>query len=460
MPDTLADSEALEDDFVLSPDFIQRVLDAVDRGDAPEVKALLGPVHAADIADLLGLVRGRERRALLDLLGGELNSAILSELDEDVRDQVLNHLDPSMVAKAIEELGSDDGIYLLEDMDEDQQQEILAHVAEADRSAVEMGLQYPEHSAGRLMQREFVAVPPYWNVGETIDYMREAKDLPQEFFEIYLTDPGAHPIGAVHISRIVRSKRDTPIEDLMEEDVHVIPAIMDKEEVAYAFEQYDLVSAPVVDEASRLVGMITIDDVMEVIHDEAHEDILALGGVSNAGLSDSVLTTTTHRFSWLFVNLFTAIIASLVIALFQETIGQMVALAILMPIVASMGGNAGTQTLTVAVRALATKDLTPTNAVRIVIRETLVGGLNGVLFAIVMGVVCYFWFDDPRLALVIGLSMIINLLAAGAAGILIPLGLQRAGADPAIASSVFVTTVTDLIGFFVFLGLATLVLLG
>ena len=460
MPDSFLDSEALEDDFVLSSDFISRVLEAVDRGDAAEVKSLLEPVHAADIADLLGLVRNRERRALCDLLGKDLDSAILSELDEDVRDQVLDHLDPAVVAKAIEELGSDDGIFLLEDLDEEQQREILEKVPEADRSAVEMGLQYPEHSAGRMMQREFVAAPPFWSVGETIDYLREAKDLPDNFLDIYLTDPGAHPIGVVHLSQLVRTQRVTPIEDLMDEEVHVIPAQMDKEEVAYAFEQYDLVSAPVVDETGRLVGMITIDDVMDVIQDEIEEDILALGGVGNAGLSDSVITTTTHRFSWLFVNLFTAIIASLVIALFQDAIAEIVALAILMPIVASMGGNAGTQTLTVAVRALATKDLTPTNAFRIVIRETLVGGLNGVLFAIVMALICFFWFHDGRLALVIGVSMIINLLAAGMAGILIPIGLQRAGADPAIASSVFVTTVTDLIGFFVFLGLASLVLLG
>jgi len=460
LPDSFLDSEALEDDFVLSSDFISRVLEAVDRGDAAEVKSLLEPVHAADIADLLGLVRNRERRALCDLLGKDLDSAILSELDEDVRDQVLDHLDPAVVAKAIEELGSDDGIFLLEDLDEEQQREILEKVPEADRSAVEMGLQYPEHSAGRMMQREFVAAPPFWSVGETIDYLREAKDLPDNFLDIYLTDPGAHPIGVVHLSQLVRTQRVTPIEDLMDEEVHVIPAQMDKEEVAYAFEQYDLVSAPVVDETGRLVGMITIDDVMDVIQDEIEEDILALGGVGNAGLSDSVITTTTHRFSWLFVNLFTAIIASLVIALFQDAIAEIVALAILMPIVASMGGNAGTQTLTVAVRALATKDLTPTNAFRIVIRETLVGGLNGVLFAIVMALICFFWFHDGRLALVIGVSMIINLLAAGMAGILIPIGLQRAGADPAIASSVFVTTVTDLIGFFVFLGLASLVLLG
>lgn len=460
MPDTYADSEALEDDYVLSPEFIARVLEALDRGNAAEVKALLEPVHAADIADLLGLVRSRERRALCDLLGSDLDSAVLSELEEDVRDQVLEYLDPAVVARAIEELGSDDGIYLLEDMDEEQQRQILDQVPEADRSAVEMGLQYPEQSAGRLMQREFVAVPPFWTVGETIDYMREAQDLPQEFFDIYLTDPGAHPIGTVHLSQFVRTRREVPIEDLMDEDVHVIPARMDKEEVAYAFEQYDLVSAPVVDEGGRLVGMITIDDVLAVIHDEIEEDILALGGVGNTGLSDSVLTTTTNRFAWLFVNLFTAIIASLVIAMFQDSINQLVALAILMPIVASMGGNAGTQTLTVAVRALATKDLTPTNAARIVMRETLVGGLNGILFAFVMAIICFFWFDDGKLAFVIGISMIVNLLAAGMVGILIPIGLQRAGADPAIASSVFVTTVTDLIGFFVFLGLATLVLLG
>lgn len=452
--------EALDETFVLSPGFIQRVLDALDEGRADDVKELLRPLHVADLADLIGLVRPRERRELIEMMGASLDPEVLSELDPDVRGQVLNLLDPEILAQAIETLDSDDAVFVLEDLSEAQQQEILNQLPEAGRTAVEMGLQYPEESAGRLMQRDFVALPPFWTVGEAIDFLREADDLPEEFFELYVVDPSYHPVGAVHLSRILRTQRVVRIEDLMEEDLHVIPADMEQEEVAYAFDQYDLVSAPVVDESGRLVGMITIDDILDVIQEEAGEDILALGGVTTDGLSDSVLTTTSRRFSWLFVNLLTAIIASLVIAVFRDSIEQIVALAVLMPIVASMGGNAGTQTLTISVRALATKDLTPTNAGRIIVREVLVGGLNGLLFAIVMAVICVFWFNDVKLAVVIGLAMIINLLAAGLAGILIPIGLQRAGADPAIASTVFVTTVTDVVGFFVFLGLATWVLLS
>ena len=452
--------EALAEDFVLSPGFIQRVLAALDEGLAGEVTDLLRPLHVADLADLIGLVRPRERRELIDMMGARLDPHVLSELDPDVRGQVLSYLDPDVLAQAIETLESDDAVFVLEDLPEDQQREILEQLPEADRSAVEMSLQYPEETAGRLMQREFVALPPFWTVGEAIDFMRESEDLPDEFFELYVVDPSFHPMGAVHLSRILRTKREVCIEDLMEEDFHVIGADMEQEDAAYAFDQYDMVSAPVVDESGRLVGMLTIDDILDVIQEEIAEDILALGGVGELGLSESVVTTTSRRFTWLFVNLWTAIIASLVIAVFQGTIERFIPLAILMPIVASMGGNAGTQTLTVAVRALATKDLTPTNAGRIIWREALVGGLNGILFAIVMGLVVQFWFHDTYLSIVIGLSMVVNLLAAGLAGILIPLGLQRVGADPAIASSVFVTTVTDVIGFYAFLGLATWLLLS
>ncbi len=455
------EAEALDKGFALSPDYIRRVLQALDEERVEEVKALLGELHAADVADLLGLVRSGERRELLDLMGTDLDPEVLSELDEDIRDEVLRYLDPAIVAKAITALESDDAIYLLEDLNAEQQKEILDQVSEADRTAVEIGLQYPEYSAGRLMQRDFITIPPYWSVGETIDYMRETEDLPNEFFEVFVVDPGLHPIGAVPLNRILRAKRPEKIEDLMDADPQVIPAGMEQEEVAYAFDQYDLMSAPVVDESGRIVGMITIDDILDVIQDEAEDDILKLGGVSDEeGLSDNVLKTTSRRFSWLAVNLLTAIAASLVISTFGATIEQMVALAILMPIVASMGGNAGTQTLTVAVRAIATKDLTATNATRVIMREGAVGLLNGVLFALVMGVLCWFWFGDIMLAVVIGLAMIVNLLFAGLAGILVPLGLQRAGADPALASSVFVTTVTDVVGFYAFLGLAKALLLG
>jgi len=453
-------SEALDEDFVLSPGFIQRVLAALDLGRADDVKELLQPLHAADVADLVGLVSPRERRELIDMMGESLDPEVLSELEPDVRGQVLEYLDPAVLAQAIETLDSDDAVFVLEDLPADQQREILSQLPEADRTAVEMGLQYPEETAGRLMTREFVALPPYWTVGEAIDFMRESDDLPDEFFEIYVVDPSYHPVGAVHLSRVLRTKRGIRIEDLMEEDLHIIPADLEQEEAAYAFEQYDLVSAPVVDDGGRLVGMITIDDILDVIQEEAEEDILALGGVGDEGLADTVVTTTTRRFSWLFVNLLTAIIASLVIAIFQTSIEEVVALAVLMPIVASMGGNAGTQTLTIAVRALATKDLTPTNAGRIILREALVGWINGLLFALVMGLIAVFWFHSIGLAAVIGAAMVLTLLAGGLAGILIPLWLQRVGADPAVSSAVFVTTVTDVVGFSSILGLATWLLLG
>ncbi len=455
------EAEALDEHFSLSRDFIRRVLSALEEGRNEEVKALLSDLHAADFADLLGQVGSGDCRLLLELMGTDLDSAVLSDLDKDVRDEVLQYLDPQIVARAVTELDSDDATYLLEDLSEEEQREVLTQVPDHDRIAVEMGLRYPELSAGRLMQREFITIPPFWSVGETIDYMRETDDLPNEFVEIFIVDPGLHPIGIVALNRILRSGRSTKIEDLMDEKLQVIPAHMAQEEVAYAFDQYHLMSAPVVDESGRIVGMITIDDMVDVIQDEAEEDILKLGGVSDEeGLSDNVFRTTSRRFSWLAVNLVTAIGASLVISFFGEAISQYVALAILMPIVASMGGNAGTQTLTVAVRAIATKDLTATNAARIIVREALVGGLNGILFAIVLGLLCGLWFQDLMLALVIGIAMIVNLLAAGLAGILVPLGLQRAGADPALASTVFVTTVTDVVGFFVFLGLATIILLG
>jgi len=318
------------------------------------------------------------------------------------------------------------------------------------------------------MQREVFAAPAYWTVGQIIDRLRSSEDLPDRFYEVFVVDPTFKPIGAVPLSTLLKKPRETIIEDIMtDRELRLIPVDMDQEEVAYLFEQYNLISAPVVDDAERLVGMITVDDVVEIVHEETHEDMLALGGVdADDGLSDTVLETVRSRFSWLAVNLGTAILASLVISLFDGAISQVVALAVLMPIVASMGGNAGTQTLTVAVRSLATKDLTGSNAVRIIWRETIVGGLNGFLFAIIMGGLAGVWYflttgDDMqsmKLGGVVGVSMIINLLAAGLAGILVPLGLQRAGADPAVSSAVFVTTVTDVVGFFVFLGLAAVVL--
>lgn len=450
----------LDEGLSLSPEFVRAVVEALDTQDGARVRELVQPLHAADFADLLGLVRPQERDAIIAVMGEDLDPEVLIELEDDVRDDVLDQIEPAVIAEAVTTLDSDDAIYLLEDLETDRQQEILEQLPRKDRAAVELGLQYPEYSAGRLMQRDVVAVPPFWTVGQVIDYLRKTDSLPEAFFEIFVVDPGLHPVGTIPTSRLMRKKRSVPVEEIMDKQQHLIAADTGQEEVAYLFQQYHLISTAVVDNDNRLVGMITVDDIVEVIQEENEEDVLALGGVGDESLTDSVLETTRHRFSWLFVNLITAVLASIVISLFEQSIEKVVALAILMPIVASMGGNAGTQSLTVAVRALATRDLTPTNAARIVWRECLVGGLNGVLFAVLMGGLAAFWFASPVLGFVVGVAMIINLAMAGFSGILVPLSLQRMGADPALASTVFVTTVTDVVGFFVFLGLASIVLVS
>lgn len=462
--------EQFAEDQTLSPDFVHSVSDAIDKRDIEVFNYLTKELHPADIADLIGLLREEERSALIDMLGGFLPPDVLAELDDDLREDVVEAMGPEKVAEAVAELDTDDAAFVLEDLDEEKRAEILAEVPLEDRLALRAALEYEEDSAGRLMQREFFAAPAYWTVGQIIDRLRGVEDLPDRFYEVFVVDPSFKPVGAVPLSTLLKSTRETVIKDIMTaRDMRLIPLTMDQEEVAYLFEQYNMISAPVVDAGERLVGMITVDDVVEMVREESQEDMLALGGVeADTGLSDTVLETVRSRFSWLGVNLCTAILASLVIALFDAAIGQIVALAVLMPIVASMGGNAGTQTLTVVVRALATKDLTASNTARIVFREGLVGFLNGVIFAFIMGVLAALWYamsgwgdqaEAIRLGAVVGAAMIINLLAAGLAGILVPIGLQRAGADPAVSSAVFVTTVTDIVGFFVFLGLAAVVLL-
>jgi magnesium transporter len=373
-----------------------------------------------------------------------------------VRDQVIEDMPPEQIAEALQQLDSDEAVYLLEDLDKEEQSDILAKLPYFERIALERSLEYAEDSAGRIMQTDLIAVPPFWSVGQTIDYMRVADNLPERFYEIFVVNPAYHLIGSVALNRLLRSKRPTTIESITDEDLRPIPVDSDQEEVARQFERYNLTSAPVVDEDKRLVGVITADDIVEVVQEEASEDILRMGGVGGESVSDTVWETTRLRFSWLLANLVTAILASIVISLFEATIEQMVALAVLMPIVASMGGNAGTQTMTVAVRALATQDLGAANAVRVVLRESAVGLLNGLLFAAIMGAIAYFWFGSGELGLVIAVAMVVNLFAAALAGILIPLGLEKFNLDPAIASGVFVTTVTDVVGFFAFLGLAAL----
>jgi len=446
-------------DTTLTPEYVSKVVRALDLGEVNSLRALVMPLKAADQAELLELVRSDDLRALVQAIGPELEPDVLSELDEAIRDDVVELMAPEHIAAAVQEMDSDDAVYVLENMDADDQREVLEQMPAEDRAAIERSLEYPEDSAGRIMQRELVAVPPFWNVGQTIDFLREAQDLPDDFYEIFVVDPSHRPVGTLPLSRVMRSQRPVIIQDVMDTDQALISVEMDQEDVARLFEKYDLISAAVVDENERLVGVVTVDDIVEIIADEASEDIRRLGGiVSEESVSDTVVETTRNRFSWLFINLLTAILASVVIGLFDGTIEAMVALAVLMPIVASMGGNAGTQTMTVAVRALATRDLVPLNTRRIVTREVMVGFLNGILFALLMGCIGALWFQNMALGVVLASAMVINMVFAGLAGILVPLGLDRFGIDPAIASSVFVTTVTDVVGFFAFLGLAGLIL--
>ncbi len=457
-----AQAETIGDgDYRLNDDLFDQVEAAVDAGDVTALEHLLEPLHPADIADLLEQLNSATRQKLVALQSGrvgDFDGEILSELDEGLREEVVDALAPEVLADAVRDLETDDVVDLIEDLDEDQQEAVLDALDASDRVAVEQSLTYPEGSAGRLMQRELVAVPEHWNVGQAIDYLREQSDLPEQFYHVILVDPKMRPTGYVTLGRLMSSPRDTPLKAITEDSFRTIPVTQDEADVAYAFTQYHLISAPVVDEDGRLIGVITIDDAVEILEEETEEDIMRLAGVGEESLSDRVWPTTLSRLPWLGVNLVTAILASLVIAQFDAVIAQYVALAVLMPIVASMGGNAGTQSLTVAVRSIATKDLTPNNVWRVIRREAAVGLVNGVIFAIVMGLVGVVWFGTPLLGVVIGASMVINLVVAGLAGVGVPILLEKLGVDPALASGAFVTTVTDVVGFFSFLGLASWVL--
>ena len=450
-----------EKTYALSTELIYALEDALEAGDAAKVSQVMGPLHPADAADLLEYLTRDERHLAVDIQWPFMEPQVLSYLDPAVREEVIERIGPKAFARALSELDSDDAVEVFEDLDEDAQHRILSTLPRAYRLLLEESLTYPEDSAGRLMQREIVAIPAAWTVGETIDYMRAAEDLPDDFYDLYIVDPKHHPVGFVPLSRAMRTRRPVKVTEIMghDADMRTIPVTMDQEEVAYLFRQYGLVSAPVVDEAGRLLGAVTVDDVVHVIDEEAEDDLMKLGGVTETDLYSAALDTTRARFPWLLVNLATAILASIVIGLFEGAIERLVALAVLMPIVASMGGNAGTQTMTVAVRAIAMKDLTAANALRFVGKEILVGSANGVLFALLTGTVAWLWFDSPGLGLVIAVAMMVNLVVAGLSGTLIPLGLERLGVDPAVASSVFLTTVTDVIGFFAFLGLAAVFLL-
>lgn len=460
MATNLLEIEIRDEEERLSAEFIDAVTLCIEDNDVVRLKPLVADMHDADLADLIEILKPATRLDFFRLMGTGFDFSVLTELDESIRDELIELLPNNYIAEELRELDSDDQIHVLEDLDEEEAAEILAHFPVYERRVLERGLDYPEDSAGRLMQNAVISVPPFWSVDKVMAFIREDDNLPDDFFEIFITDANFHYLGSVPLDVLVRSSKDIIIEKLMDDGDLTVNVLDDQEEVALQFERYNLISAPVIDEGERLVGVVTIDDVVDVIREEAEEDMSLMAGVSaDESLSDTVISTSKARFVWLFVNLLTAILASIVISMFDATIEQMVSLAVLMPIVASMGGNAGTQTMTVAVRAIATRELTAYNMLRVVTREVLVGGINGILFALIIGVVTYFWFDSLGLSAVIIVAMILNMIIAALAGILIPVGLEKLGADPALASSVFLTTVTDVVGFIAFLSLASSFLL-
>lgn len=442
-----------------SPEFVQAVESALEARDRDALRTVVEDLHNADIADLLEQLEPEERGGFIQLLGSEFDYAVLTEVDDTVREQILEALPVAAVAAGLRDLDSDDAVYILEDLADKEQEEILARIPEFVRVRLRRSLDFPEETAGRRMQSDVIAVPPFWDVGRTIDYMREADGLPEEFYELIVVDPSFRPVGTVPLNRLLRAKRPVRIDEIMDTPIRTIRGDLDQEEAARVFERYNLVSAAIVDDSNRLVGVIHHDDIIDVIEEEVEEDIRGLAGLGDEEISDNFLYTARSRFPWLFINLWTAILAASVIGLFDASLEKMVALAVLMPIVASMGGNAGTQTMTVTVRALATRELGGFNKSRIFRRELLVALLNGMIFAILIGIIAGAWFENAELGGVIAAALIFNLMVAGTFGFIIPVLLERFGADPAVASGVFLTTVTDVVGFFAFLGLATVLLL-
>ncbi len=443
--------------YRLPDDQIKEIVEATRSQDSDTVHAALDDLSVADSAELLSKIKDEDRQEILSMYSDALNPIIFTEIDPELSRSYLSDMPAVRVAQMISELESDDALLLIEPLEPDFQQEIIRKLSAKTRLALEEGLNFPEDSAGRLMRRELVSIPEFWTVGKTLDYLRTAADnLPEDFFDIFIIDPAHHLTGEIPLSRIVRAKRTEKLKNLTLDETHPISAETDQEDVARMFRRENIVSAPVVDDSDRLIGVITIDDIVDVIDEEAQEDLLKLAGVDSGDLYRAVMSTTSTRFRWLFINLLTAILASIVISFFDATIEQIVALAVLMPIVASMGGNAGTQALTVAVRAIATNEITGTNTMRVIWKETLVGIVNGFLFAVIIGFMAAFWFQTAVLGVVIALAMIINMVVAGLFGAGIPLLLQRFGSDPAVSSTVLLTTVTDVIGFLAFLGLATL----
>ena len=455
----MTDTEAAafrDEDGAIRPEFIEQARESIERGDAIALRTLAGELHEADTGDLIEALDTDLRSRFVELMGGEFDFTALTEVDDTVREEILDEVSSKVIAEGVRDLDSDDAAYILEDLPKQEQDEILGQLPSFERGALERLLHSPEESAGRRMQTEFIAVAPSWTVGDAIDHMRDTADLPDRFFELYVVDEAQKLLGVVPLDRLLRTKRPVTVAELMDPDRRRVRATADQEEVARMFERYNLVAAPVVDDDERLVGVLTFDDIVDVIEQEADEDIRALGGVrAEEELADSVWTIARSRFNWLLVNLATAFLASSVLGLFEGSLEKMVALAVLAPIVASQGGNATTQTMTVAVRALATRELTDANAWRVIVRELLVGLVNGLAFAVITGVAAWAWFRVPGLGVVIGLAMLCNLIAAALGGILIPLGLNRLRVDPAVASTPFVTTITDVVGFFSFLAIAT-----
>jgi len=453
-------ASAIDEEDRLRPEFVARVLDAVEAGDDETARELVEPLHPADVADLIELAARDERDGLVKALAGIVDAEVLAEMNEHVRETLLDAMDPEQVADFAGQLESDDAVALIEDLDRDEQEAVLRAMEPDDRAAVEEALTYPEESAGRMMQRDLVAVPEHWKVGQVIDYLRSTDELPTDFWEVFVVDPGHHPVGTCKLSTIMRAPRTTPVAEVMASEQTLIPVDMDQEDVALRFQKYALVSAAVVDSEARLVGMITVDDVVHIIQEEAGEDVLLLSGAGEGDINEPIPLTVRRRLFWLVVNLGTAIVAASVVSLFQVEIGKYAVLAVLMPIVAGMGGNAGTQTLAVTVRAIATNQLTESNTLRTFGRELTIALANGISLGILIGIGVTLVFHNPLLGAVMGAAMVINNLAAGIGGIIVPVTLDRFRIDPAVSSAVFVTTLTDVTGFFSFLGLASLVGLG
>jgi magnesium transporter len=458
--EAMRESHHIDEEDRLRPEFVDRVLDAVEAGDDETARRLVEPLHPADVADLIELAHADEREGLVKALAGIVSPDVLAELNDFVREDLLDEMEPQQLADIAGQLDTDDAVALIEDLDDEDQQAVLEAMEPDDRAAVEEALSYPEESAGRLMQRDVCAVPEHWKIGQVIDYLRATQELPTDFWEVFVVNAAHHPVGTCKLSQILRMPRTALVGSIMHREQTLIPVDMDQEDVALRFQKYALVSAAVVDGSGRLVGMITVDDVVHIISEEAGEDALLLSGVDEGDINEPVFDSYKSRVRWLIANLMTALVAAFIIRSFEASIERLAILAALMPIVAGVGGNAGTQTLAVTVRAIATNQLTSSNHWRAVWREIRVAVMNGLTIAVLIGIGVTLVLGSQELGLVIAAAMLTNIVIAGLAGVLVPLTLERFEADPAVASSVFVTMVTDSMGFLVFLGLATAAGLG